>query len=369
MRIWTTLLAGGLLWAAGWGQAQAAELAKTTVAEDGPRVTLQLRFDTAVEYHPIYNYAKNLLVVQVDGLKLTRQQLRNGPAVHDARLAPFIASGSFEQSKDSGDLRLQLTKGVTPADALLIQRDKGLDIQFVAPETSAPHKPASGKAAKPGPQAAKPAKPAAPAPAPEAQPGGDTADGAPGGQPGDSGWQPPAGDDAPMTSLTGQTYSDPPVKIAGAGDTDDAAPADSSAGQPPADPQPADAGFIPDQTPAAAAPADGGDPAHDLQAANKLAPAKPGGSPSGAPSYKNFDLGQVPVKQLEIKGLPFREALSQLVAGCGFNVVVGKDIDNEPVYLNFTQKSLSLKSALETLCMAYELAYSVQDDAIVITKQ
>jgi hypothetical protein len=59
----------------------------------------------------------------------------------------------------------------------------------------------------------------------------------------------------------------------------------------------------------------------------------------------------------------------ELVAGTGFNVVVGDGIDNETVYLNFKQKQLSLKSALETLCAVYQLSYDVRDDVITITAQ
>src|SRR5262249_1089264 len=136
--------------------AAAAELKKTTVALDGPRVTLQLRFDTAVDYHPVYNYAKNLLVVQVKGLKLTRQQLRRGPAIHSTELRSIIISGSFAQGSETGDLRLQLADDVTPGDALLIERENGFDIQFVSPVKAAAGKPSAKSTTKPA-RAANPA--------------------------------------------------------------------------------------------------------------------------------------------------------------------------------------------------------------------
>jgi hypothetical protein len=330
-------------------------------------VTLELRFDEAVEYHPIYNYAKNILVVQFKGLKLTRQQLRNGPAVHGAELKPLIQSGSFVQSGTTGDMRLQLVEGINPGDALLIERDKGIDIQFVLPDSARPVKPAKPGKPKPRPQTATTPK----APPQPAQP---RASAAPGSEPGagaaaPAGWQPP-GDGGTLTSLNGQTYTDPPITING-GEGETAAAGDNAGDD---NPGPAEGGFIPDSPgpDAATGGAEHPDPLHDLESANSFGPVSPSEAaaprPAG-PSYKKFDLGRVDVKQLEIKGVPFRQALEELVAGCGFNVVVGDGIDNEPVYLNFTQKQLSLKSALETLCMAYELAYSVQDDAIVITRQ
>ena len=94
-----------------------------------------------------------------------------------------------------------------------------------------------------------------------------------------------------------------------------------------------------------------------------------GSGPAAAPSYKRFDLDQIPAQQVEIKDMHFREALMQLVAGSGFNVVVGDGIDNESVYLNFKNKQISLKEALETLCISYQLSYTVEDGAIVITQQ
>lgn len=131
-------------------------------------------------------------------------------------------------------------------------------------------------------------------------------------------------------------------------DTPDTAPADDT---PPADDQPAD-----DQ------PADdGGD-----EAGSQDPPPFDNG---GAQSYRKFDLSQVPAAKVELKGVPFDEAIVTIVADSGFNVVVGSGIEDTEVNLNFTQKGISLESALDILCMAYELKYVVDDDAIVITRR
>ena len=86
-----------------------------------------------------------------------------------------------------------------------------------------------------------------------------------------------------------------------------------------------------------------------------------------SPSYRKFDLDKVPASMVEIKGIPFDEALLLIVAESGFNVVVGNGIDDTEVNLNFTKKGISLESALDILCMAYELKYTVDDDAIIIS--
>jgi hypothetical protein len=86
----------------------------------------------------------------------------------------------------------------------------------------------------------------------------------------------------------------------------------------------------------------------------------------GGPSYTDFDLDKVPVNQLVFKGKPFREALLELVSDSGYNVVIADDVDNSEVTLNFAQKQLSLKSALDLLAQAFDLTWSLEDDAIVV---
>lgn len=125
---------------------------------------------------------------------------------------------------------------------------------------------------------------------------------------------------------------------------------------PPADTHPVD----PPQQPAD----NGSDPPSD-----NTKPDPPAFDNSNSHSYKKFDLSQVPASKVEIKDIPFNEAIMLIVADSGFNVVVGEGVDRTKVMLNFTQKGISLESALDILCMAYELKYTVDDDAIIISRR
>lgn len=159
-----------------------------------------------------------------------------------------------------------------------------------------------------------------------------------------------------------------------ADDTGDTPPPDSGTAPP-------DNGFIPDEgeTPVAddgSAPVEGGtigiqpggeDAPPPADGADGTVQPVQGGGYTPGPAYTLFDLDQVPVNQLDIRGMPFDEALVELVAGTGFNVVVGPGIDDAEVNLSFTQKDISLKSAMDLLCFAYDLAYTVKDDAIVFS--
>ena len=151
---------------------------------------------------------------------------------------------------------------------------------------------------------------------------------------------PAAGDAAPNGST--DTPADPaPEQTPADTPTDDAAAPDAVDGwddtPDAAVPDAADPGFIPDQ-----------------------------GHVPG-PSYKQFDLSKVPVDQVEILGQPFDEAIVTLVESTGFNVLVGDGVDETEVNLNFTGREVSLKSALDLLCLAYNLQYVVEDDAIIVT--
>ncbi|MCB1221238.1 MAG: hypothetical protein H7A35_02640 [Planctomycetales bacterium] len=154
-------------------------------------------------------------------------------------------------------------------------------------------------------------------------------------------------------------------------------PADSpAADNPPADDPPANDNPPANNTtePVQATPAtdQGGDTQAQPVSNNSSAqdtPVRPAFDNSGAQSYRKFDLDKVPAAKVELKGMPFDEAILRIVADSGFNVVVGNGIDDTEVNLNFTQKGLSLKAALDILCMAYDLKYDVTDDAIVISRR
>jgi hypothetical protein len=84
------------------------------------------------------------------------------------------------------------------------------------------------------------------------------------------------------------------------------------------------------------------------------------------PSYTRFNLDEVPVADVQLRNMPFNEALLELVASTGFNVIVGKGVSSETMTLDFRQKELSLKRALDLLSIAYDLTYTVEDDAIIV---
>jgi hypothetical protein len=377
------LLMGGVMRAA----AAELKLDGTSVTEDGPRVTLRLKFSGEFKYELIAQYAKNQIILHIPGLAFSKQQLKSGLPV-GAALGGAVRGGAYEAKDTYGEIRLQLVKGITPGDVQLIPKDKTLDLQFVIPG-----KAGAANTFVPDKSGADPAKPARtkPLPADEpAEPLRQTED--------DS--------SEPIVSLTGQSFVDPPLTIATADpglETElavdpstepDEAPIEddpvvaASTDEPehttsnPAS-EPINGGYSPDELAEFSGLRNpGGQPAEDPEPAAESAPDESGPAenagesnaptnapPPGGPSYKRFDLDQVPAKQVEIRDLPFREALLQLVAGSGFNVVVGSNIDNESVYLNFKNKQISLKEALETLCIAYQLAYTVEDGAIVVTRQ
>jgi hypothetical protein len=76
-----------------------------------------------------------------------------------------------------------------------------------------------------------------------------------------------------------------------------------------------------------------------------------------------------PVARVQVSNTAFNEAVMMLVAGTGFNVIIGPEVDAETATLDFTQKEMSLKSALDILALVYGLKYVVEDDAIIIQSQ
>jgi hypothetical protein len=401
--------------------ALAVDLKSSDITQEGKRVTLHLRFSGSVEYETVAHYAKNQLILHVTGLKLTKQQLKSGIAVK-GNLGEAVDGIALDLPKGQlyGEIRLQLQKAFNPGDAQIIPRDSIIDIEFIVSK-SAEAKPGSKPAAQPGdkpaskPSGDKPADGGWPPPV-EDEPlttltgqrfdspltiaPASTADGEP-VQVTDDLAQEPDGDSgmgSPADADSGFTADPPDAPTEDA----DAAPAGAPLDKPFSPDELAQFSGMPrsgDAPPAAAAGADSGSAATDTHtdvatsvppetqptavsspsapendvdiepAPAATPPAKPAAGLASGPSYRGMDLGSVPVNQREYKNVPFREAILDLVAGCGFNVVVGEGIDNESVYLNFKQKELSLKSALETLCTVYELAYSVTDDVITITRQ
>lgn len=91
--------------------------------------------------------------------------------------------------------------------------------------------------------------------------------------------------------------------------------------------------------------------------------------PAADDGYTLELIDATPVARVQVSNTAFNEAVMMLVAGTGFNVIIGPEVDAETATLDFTQKEMSLKSALDILSLVYSLKYVVEDDAIIIQSQ
>lgn len=404
---------------AAWhGVARAVDLTSFTAKDEEKKLTLTFTFSAKVQADVISNFQGNFVALAVGELKFTKQQLAGDQLPAAEATVPFYRSVRFVASERAGQIRVQLGKLATPADALVVQLDDRIDVEITKPvwklkhpETKPEEKPAPPATTSPGfvpdktPPATPPAPPAeetqppaevtppaeseaAPAapeatpPAPETppsteQPPGSLRDGstpapstpppaaAPTAPPSEEQPAPPAGNEqaAPGTpggEVYGQTSPD---------ELPQGAPEETPAPTPPRRPlRPATPPPPPTEQP----------PAESASPAPATPPASPAPSetspPPGAPSrthapYTEFDLDQVQISGIEIRDLPFNQALMKLVGASGFNVVLGEGLDTTEVNLSFRQRDISLKGALDLLCIAYDLVYTVEPDAIIIKRK
>jgi hypothetical protein len=380
--------------------ARAVELKDYKVSSDEKKIQMSFSFSAALkdaDLQTISNYQGNFVALKVAGLRLSKQQLKADVPPKDDTLKPFYRFLRFVAGeKGVGEVRIYLTKPVTPADVLVNLDEAKASVEIVKPwwKLKSTPPPAESGEHQPGFVPSEPAQPpaipdesqppadesAAPpaeggfrevtppedtaqppeVPAPESgaetAPGGTEPAAAPGtggeGTAPESGAQPPeesanpdtapASEDASARPTTGETYNQTDVGELfghGTGTT------------------PSHQGTDSKETPSGVKPSSKRQPSGE----QNPAPGK-----DKRPGYTEFDLDQIPISGIEIRGLPFDEALLKLVASSGFNVVVGKDIEQTEVNLNFTQKQISLKNALDLLCIAYDLVYTVEPDAIVI---
>lgn len=336
--------------------ARAASLTDIEVKDSAKMIDFIFRIDEGVKPEVEYYFDANFFQLRIPGLELSRQQLRYPEHYAADGFAPFYKYVRLKQDEGDGLIRIYLTRLCSPADPQLVGWDGGkLHVQllkplFKLPDEEQPPVEAEQPAASPPAETGSTGTAAG-----ESTPAMETA--GPGGAEPENDSQEPATDDSSEPgSIRGGNSSQPGTFNVPAGETagDGGAEADRPQGR-------------------VSAPA--GEPAQESGQAEETPASTGGGGEPGTtpaadftpgPSYKQFNLDDVPVSGVEIRGLPFREALLELVASSGFNVVIGDGIDNTEVNLNFTQKDLSLKSALDLLCVAYDLAYTVGDDAIVI---
>lgn len=292
-----------LAWAALATAAQASTLKDISFEDQPKKIVVRLLFSEPVSAEVISHFTNNFVGLNIEGLEFSKKQ-DGKKYTPPGDNAQFLKHVLLQSDDGGGQIRFYMGVLCTPADAQVVPLDNKIVVEIVKPLWKL-------------------------------------------GQTDDT--EAPAGDED-QSGASGEDNS-----------TQDTGDTNSSGGFIPDDNQtppdegstPSDTGGLDSQTGGSATPPQGGT-------------SQPGGFTPG-PAYTLFDLDQVPVNQLDIRGMPFDEALVQLVEGTGFNVVVGPGIDDAEVNLSFTQKGISLKSALDLLCKVYALTYTVDKDAIVIT--
>lgn len=330
--------------------AWATEITDFKIQDKQKKIQLSFSFSDTFEYSTVSDFNSNILVLKIEGLELNKQQQQKDHRLEGDKDFKVLRFVRFQDTGEQAEIRIYLGWEVTPADAQVVAFDDRIEVDILKPmhlaapvtNTSADEAtwfierdPAFGVTddavdqaglAEPNPIATSP----------------DPTD-----PDGNSGMQVP--------SLRNPDF---PELTSSAGTGGDSMETDSiSEGE--SDPVKAGVdGFAGD-----AVGFDGNDDSNDPDPSGGFRPAR---EFSPTPSYKMFDLDDVDVNQLEFRGVPFNLVLLDLVAGTGFNVIVGEGIDNKVVTLNFTKKKMSLKGALYMLCTAYDLEYTVEDDAIII---
>ena len=314
----------GLLLAAIWpAAARAVELTDFQTADEAKKLTLTFTFDEVVDAEVVHHYAGNYVEIVIEGLNLPRKLTNKVHYPESEETRQFLQDTRFYMDGSTAHIRLEIGKYADPGDVQVVELDEKIVADMVKPFYKLPK---DDTPAEPVVEEAPPAEFIPDEPG-ETEPAGETettsgeeffSNFEAAGDNGETGQ--PAGETTPVVTED-ETVTDDP----GFGSLDDLRD---------------DAEEVVE-----------GRPVRDLQP---------------TPSYRNFDLDDVPVAQLQLRNMPFNEALMELTAGSGFNVVVGEGVSDELMTLDFRQKELSLKRALDLLCMAYDLSYSVEDDAIVI---
>jgi hypothetical protein len=302
-------------------------LTNVSAAEDAKHVKLTFTFSEPVKPDVTYFYTHNYVGLRATGLTFSSAQLKREVPPPSEDAARTYRAVRFVQDKESGEIRLYLTKPLTPADAQVVPYDTYTEVTLLKPAgQSKPMTPVTA------PSEPVPSEPEAS----EAQAEPVT---------------PPS--ETPTATETEVADAETPPTLRTGEPTEYVQPAPEERNI--AEPE------VTEEIVAPAAP--------PVQTEYEQRPAQaepPTPQRVGGPSYKGFDLDKVPVNQLVFKGKPFREALLELVADSGYNVVIADDVDNSEVTLNFAQKQLSLKSALDLLAQAFDLTWSLEDDAILV---
>ncbi len=383
--------------------ARALELTSFDSTDEPKKLRQVFSFDEVVEAQIISNYAGNFVDIGIRELTIPQQLMQSDHPPENEESTLFFRFTRFSIIDSEGHIRLYLGKYADPADVQVVLLDDRIEVELVKPFWKVPE------------EALEAAIPAADGAAtgdagfiPDDN--GDVADSdngvadselatftwePPGGLRGDTGPTGPGIEETPVVVEDSELVEDTtPLADIDVEDDDEIFEVDQP--EEPAD-EPAD--MVADEIPftensgkeyisgglddlrrnteareelddTSPLPEDGSVAPDSTENGNEDVGAdgneEPVQSVEPTPSYKRFDLDEVPVADVQLRNMPFNEAILELVAGSGFNVVVGKAVSDEKVTLDFRQKDLSLKGALEILVIAYEITYTVEDDAIIV---
>lgn len=369
------LMAVLLLWPA---IARAVDLTDFKTDDQDKKLRLEFNFSESVEAQVVNNYASNFVDIGISGLKVPRDLARQDHTPDNEETANFYRFTRFVEVDKEQHIRIYLGKYANPSDVQVVPLDSQIAVEMVKPYWKLPPEEAAageseGEAGFIPDEASTEG-----AESSEAEESSST-DNAEEPESSSGAWNTAAGslaNDSGEDTGSAETESGQSTESANANEGEEGTAESSSDteeeagnGQGQGEEQPndngLDAGEEYGQTSLRDLSSEGEQAEGTAETANGAA-MQPVRSLTKTPSYKQFDLDDVPVAQVQLRNMPFNEALMQLVAGTGFNVIVGDDVSDEVMTLDFRQKELSLKRALDLLCMAYDLAYVVEDDAIIV---
>jgi hypothetical protein len=370
-RVLLPLLAGLLLWPA---MARAVDLTDFTTDDQSKKLHLEFSFSESVEAQVVNNYAGNFVDIGIAGLKVPRKLTRQDHEPDSEETANFYRFTRFMEVDNEQHIRIYLGKYADPSDVQVVPLDDKIAVEMVKPYWKLPAEEAAAAEEAAGEAGFIPDEAAAD----EDETGTTGSQGESGLNAGlqNSTSSDPAEDSGEAAESEGAEGQDSgqsseqgeAENTEGSADTEGEGEGRQAEGEQ-AESATVGSGEVYGQTSLRDLSSEGGQAGDSEAGTANGASMQPVRSLTEGPSYQEFDLDDVPVAQVQLRNMPFNEALMELVAGTGFNVIVGSEVSNELMTLDFRQKELSLKRALDLLCMAYQLTYVVEDDAIIISRK
>jgi hypothetical protein len=369
-RLLAFLLAAAMVWPA---VASAVDLTGFKTDDQDKKLRFEFNFNEAVEAQVVNNYASNFVDIGIAGLKVPRNLARKDHEPASEETAQFYRYTRFMEVDGEQHIRIYLGKYADPSDVQVVPLDDLIEVEMVKPFWKLPPEDAVATES----DEAEGFIPDETVSEDESAAGeGEGAEQFPTGLRESTGSSSASGEEEEAGEAESAETNGLASVAAGADEQEE-----DTESQPVGD-EGTDAAEAPDEAPPADSGLDSGEfygetSLRDLSNDENHGESAAGATANGAelqpvrsltqpPSYQQFDLNDVTVAQVQLRNLPFNEALMELVAGSGFNVIVGSEVSNEVMTLDFRQRELSLKRALDLLCMAYDLTYIVEDDAIII---